>query len=134
MKRIYLCRRRLHHIPNDSMCICDNGGHAKSSLGKFPHISRRACAISSSVIRTLKSAQSPLILRRFPLEGLLVLRNSTKSRTSCCFSGGKSRKLLRIVCSMVINFPISTISSNSTNAIVQSALIKRDRISQKAEL
>jgi hypothetical protein len=35
---------------------------------------------------------------------------------------------------MVINFPISTISSNSTNAIVQSALIKRDRISQKAEL
>lgn len=43
----------------DCVCVCHNRWHQISSLGKLPHISRRASAISSSVIPVGASAQRP---------------------------------------------------------------------------
>jgi hypothetical protein len=51
-------------VPDHNVSICNDGGHQEISLGKFPHISRRASSISSSEIVTPKSADSTRKLRR----------------------------------------------------------------------
>ncbi len=64
--------------------------HHEISRGKLAHISRRAWAMSSSVMSVLRSFQSPRRLRRGFLVPFLSFRKSTKSSTSWCFSGVKS--------------------------------------------
>ena len=66
-------------------------GHQGNSRGKLPHISRRASAISSFVMSTFRSFQSPRRLRRGLVVPFLTDRKSTKSKTSCCLSAGNSR-------------------------------------------
>src|SRR5258708_7148587 len=73
------------------------------SRGKLPHISRRASAMSSSVMWVFKSAHNPSKLRRgFFAPPFFSFRKSTKSNTSFCFSGGKSRSFSTTCCSIVM--------------------------------
>ncbi len=65
------------------------------SRGKLPHISRRASAISSSVICMFRSAHNPRRLRRGFADPFFSFKESTNSSTSFCFSGGKSRSFSR---------------------------------------
>src|SRR6266851_4163007 len=68
-----------------------NRGHQLMSRGKLPHISRRASAMSSSVIRTLYSSSDP----SKPFNGFagapFSRSDSTNSSTARCLSGGNSR-------------------------------------------
>src|SRR5579863_3623445 len=67
----------------------EDSRHQEMSRGKLPHISRRASAISSSVMWMFRSAHSPRRLRRgFFGPPFFSFRKSTKSNTSFCFSGG----------------------------------------------
>src|SRR5438034_1379107 len=62
------------------------------SRGKSPHISRRASAMSSSVMSMLRSSQIPSRLRRAFFVPPSDSRESTKSRTFFFFSGGRPRR------------------------------------------
>ena len=80
----------------------ENSGHQEMSRGKLLHISRRASAISSSVMWMFRSAHKPRRLRRgFFGPPFFSFRKSTKSKTSFCFSGGKSRSFSTTCCSIV---------------------------------
>lgn len=83
--------------------MIEDRAHSSMSRGKLPHISRRASAMSSSVMCTFRSAHSPNRLRRGFFGPFFTVRKSTKSKTSFCSSGGKSRSFSRTSCSMVID-------------------------------
>ena len=89
-------------VPQHRVGICHNGAHQISFLGKLPHISRRASAMSSSEIDIPWPAQSPSRLLRGRWGCDFLLRNSAKSNTSCRLSAGNAWTASRSDSSIVI--------------------------------